>query len=422
MANAHDLAEWLGIPPDGLFNFKPSVRPVPLEVHIAGFPGKHYCPRMATMNKPTYRAILNHSPEKPVLVFVSSRRQTRLTALDLIAFCSADERGSQFVNMSTETLEPILSTIRDTSLRHTLAFGIGIHHAGLCESDRSTVERLFVEQSIMVLVCTSTLAWGVNFPAHLVVVKGTEFYDGKQKRYVDFPVTDVLQMMGRAGRPQFDQQGIAVILVHEPKKTFYRKFLYEPFPVESCLQEQLHDHINAEIVNGTITSKQDAVDFLTWTYFYRRLTRNPAYYHLDDASDETIAGFLSDLIETTFCDLENAGCIEVDETDSESVRPHTLGRVASYYYLKYTTVALFCAELHDVDVGPTELSTLLRVLCDASEFDELPVRHNEEYAVTYAYHAPDTLPCPNHLLAFSRSARLVALCQLVLPEFAAAGT
>jgi hypothetical protein len=46
-----------------------------------------------------------------------------------------------------------------------------------------------------VLVCTSTLAWGVNFPAHLVVVKGTEFFDGKLGRYVDFPVTDVLQMM-----------------------------------------------------------------------------------------------------------------------------------------------------------------------------------------------------------------------------------
>ena len=42
----------------GLFNFRPSVRPVPLEVHINGFPGKHYCPRMATMNKPTYQGQL----------------------------------------------------------------------------------------------------------------------------------------------------------------------------------------------------------------------------------------------------------------------------------------------------------------------------------------------------------------------------
>lgn len=63
------------------------------------------------------------------------------------------------------------------------------------------------------LIATGTLAWGVNLPAHLVVVKGTEYYDGKTKRYVDMPITDVLQMMGRAGRPQYDNQGIAVILV-----------------------------------------------------------------------------------------------------------------------------------------------------------------------------------------------------------------
>ena len=55
LANARDLADWLGIGQFGLFNFRPSVRPVPLEVHIAGFPGKHYCPRMATMNKPSYQ-------------------------------------------------------------------------------------------------------------------------------------------------------------------------------------------------------------------------------------------------------------------------------------------------------------------------------------------------------------------------------
>lgn len=52
------------------------------------------------------------------------------------------------------------------------------------------------------------------------------------KNYFTFCV-DVLQMMGRAGRPQFDDQGKAVILVHDIKKDFYKKFLYEPFPVES---------------------------------------------------------------------------------------------------------------------------------------------------------------------------------------------
>ena len=59
----------------GLFNFRPSVRPVPLEVHIRGFAGKHYCPRMATMNKPAYAAIKEHSPHKPVISMRLAQRR-----------------------------------------------------------------------------------------------------------------------------------------------------------------------------------------------------------------------------------------------------------------------------------------------------------------------------------------------------------
>ena len=54
-----------------------------------------------------------HSPLKPTLVFVSSRRQTRLTALDLIAFAAADERAEQFVHMpEEEELQDVLANIR----------------------------------------------------------------------------------------------------------------------------------------------------------------------------------------------------------------------------------------------------------------------------------------------------------------------
>lgn len=86
-------------------------------------------------------------------------------------------------------MDDIISTIKDNNLKLTLAFGIGMHHAGLQERDRRTVEELFVNQKIQMLIATSTLAWGVNFPAHLVVIKGTEYFDGKTCRYVDFPVT-----------------------------------------------------------------------------------------------------------------------------------------------------------------------------------------------------------------------------------------
>lgn len=184
-----------------MYNFRPSVRPIPMEVHIQGFPGRHYCPRMATMNKPCYAAIKEHSYGKPVIIFVASRRQTRLTALDLISYAAGDEDPRLFLTGKGDVdIDLICQTIGDGALKHTLQFGIGLHHAGLSGSDREVVEKLFLDGEIQVLVATSTLAWGVNLPAHLVIVKGTEFFDGKTSRYVDYPVTDVLQMMGRAGR------------------------------------------------------------------------------------------------------------------------------------------------------------------------------------------------------------------------------
>ncbi|KAK5892899.1 hypothetical protein CesoFtcFv8_013245 [Champsocephalus esox] len=373
LANARDLADWLGIGQVGLFNFRPSVRPVPLEVHIHGFPGQHYCPRMASMNKPTFQAIRSHSPAKPVLIFVSSRRQTRLTALDLIAYLATEDNPKQWLHQDEREIEVIIATVRDSNLKLTLAFGIGMHHAGLHERDRKTVEELFVNCKIQVLIATSTLAWGVNFPAHLVVVKGTEYYDGKTRRYVDYPITDVLQMMGRAGRPQFDDQGKAVILVHDIKKDFYKKFLYEPFPVESSLLSVLPDHLNAEVAAGTISSKQDAMDYITWTYFFRRLVMNPSYYSLEDVSHESINKFLSNLVEKSLRDLECSYCLEIKE-DDQTIEPLTYGRISSYYYLKHQTIRTFKERLR----AELPLHELLSVLTDAEEFSELPVRHNED--------------------------------------------
>ncbi|XP_019946883.1 activating signal cointegrator 1 complex subunit 3 [Paralichthys olivaceus] len=373
LANARDLADWLGIGQVGLFNFRPSVRPVPLEVHIHGFPGQHYCPRMASMNKPTFQAIRSHSPAKPVLIFVSSRRQTRLTALDLIAYLATEDNPKQWLHQDEREIEDIIATVRDSNLKLTLAFGIGMHHAGLHERDRKTVEELFVNCKIQILIATSTLAWGVNFPAHLVIVKGTEYFDGKSRRYVDYPITDVLQMMGRAGRPQFDDQGKAVILVHDIKKDFYKKFLYEPFPVESSLLSVLSDHLNAEIAAGTISSKQDAMDYITWTYFFRRLVMNPSYYSLEDIGHESVNKYLSSLVEKSLRDLECSYCMEIQE-DDRTIVPLTYGRISSYYYLRHQTIRMFKERLK----AEMPIHELLSVLTDAEEYAELPVRHNED--------------------------------------------
>ena len=105
---------------------------------------------MMSMNKPAYQAIQQHSPSKPSLIFVSSRRQTRMTALDLIAYLAGEDNPKMWLHMDEHEMERVASTIKDQNLKLTLAFGIGMHHAGLVERDRKTVEELYLNQKIQV--------------------------------------------------------------------------------------------------------------------------------------------------------------------------------------------------------------------------------------------------------------------------------
>ncbi len=236
------------------------------------------------------------------------------------------------------------------------------------------MEQLFADCVIQVLISTATLAWGVNLPAHLVIIKGGEYFDPKTHRYVDYAITDMLQMMGRAGRPQFDDSGEAVIMCTAAMKGFYKKFLYEPFPVESSLADVLHNHLNAEIVSGSITSRHDAVDYLTWTYLFRRILVNPTYYGLENSDLATVNKYLSQLVDETLHDLAESQCIELDDEDKSSIYPLTMGQIISYYYLHHKTARLFFTSLDE----NTTLPRLLQVLCMATEYAELPVRHNED--------------------------------------------
>lgn len=379
-ANASDLGNWLGVK-EGLFNFRHSVRPVPLEIFIDGFPEQRgFCPLMQSMNRPTFLAIKQHSPEKPVIVFVASRRQTRLTARDLINFCGMEDNPRRFLHMSEDDLALNLERVKDDALREALSFGIGLHHAGLVETDRSLSEELFANNKIQILVATSTLAWGVNLPAHLVVVKGTQFFDAKTEGYKDMDLTDVLQMLGRAGRPQFDSSGIARIFTQDAKKEFYKHFLHTGFPVESSLHKVLDNHLGAEISAGTIATKQDALDYLTWTFFFRRLHKNPSFYGLEISAEEhnTIAAqtmandYMIDLVETSLNDLAESSCIELSGTGD--IDATALGKIMSYYYLSHKTIRYLVQNAK----RSATFAEVLSWVSHATEYDELPVRHNED--------------------------------------------
>ncbi|RMX38463.1 hypothetical protein pdam_00016776, partial [Pocillopora damicornis] len=77
--------------------------------------------------------------------------------------------------------------------------GIGYHHAGLDPTDRRNIETMFIKGDLPVLFATSTLAVGVNLPAHLVIIKSTSHY--VMGVFQEYSETQILQMIGRAGRP-----------------------------------------------------------------------------------------------------------------------------------------------------------------------------------------------------------------------------
>jgi pre-mRNA-splicing helicase BRR2 len=375
LANAKDVSEWLGAPPSGLFNFHPNVRSVPLEIVIQGFDVANRSTRLLAMARPCYQAIKAYSPEKPVIIFAPDRKQARLTAIDLLLQAAADDKPRRFVQVEESVMAPHVAAVRESALQQTLAYGVAYYHEGMSESERGMLARLFEAGAIQVLVATESLAWGMTLQAKLVVIMDTKRFDGREQREVDYPMHDVLQMLGRASRPGLDVSGVCVLLCQSSKKEYYKKFIYEPLPVESHLDQRLTDHMNAEIVMKTIENKQDAVDWLTWTFYYRRLSQNPNYYGLQGVTHQHVSDHLSEAVESAVDTLQQYGRIAVE--DQNDLSAANLGLIAAYYYIRSPTIELFAKS---VQAG-TKRKGLLEVISAASEFDQVPVRMGEEGAL-----------------------------------------
>ena len=179
-------------------------------------------------------------------------------------------------------------------------------------------------------------------------------------------------MIGKASRPNLDSDSKCVLLCQTAKKNMFKKFLYEPLPIESHLDHCLHDHFNAEIVTKTIENKQDAVDYLTWTFLYKRMTQNPNYYGLQGVSYRHLSDHLSELVETTLNELEHSKCISIE--DDMDTSPLNLGMIAAYYYINYTTIELFSMSLGN----KTKIRGLIEIIAAAAEFEDLEIRHGED--------------------------------------------
>lgn len=271
LPNYKDVAAFLRVEEGkGLFYFDSTFRPCPLRQQFVGVTEKKAIKRFQLMNEICYEKVLDQvSQDNPVMVFVHSRKETAKTARFLRDMALEREQQTQFIapnGASRAVLEEESAKVHDANLKDLLAFGFGIHHAGMGREDRTVTEELFAERHIKVLVCTATLAWGVNLPAHAVIIKGTQIYNPEKGRWSELSPQDVLQMLGRAGRPQYDQYGEGIIITNHAELQYYTSLLNQQLPIESQFVSRLVDNLNAEIVLGTIRNIKDAVEWLSFTY------------------------------------------------------------------------------------------------------------------------------------------------------------
>ncbi|KAK1442902.1 hypothetical protein BgAZ_304200 [Babesia gibsoni] len=382
LANSGEIADWLQVKRSRLFNFSSAVRPVLCNLYIDGFPIKAYCPRMNSMNKPAFSTIMRHDVDAPVLVFVSSRRQTRSTAQDFLGLLQAK-------SLKWGPKMELKEEFTDENMNCFVEYGIGIHHAGLHDRDRTRIEEMFLRGEIKVLIATSTLAWGVNLPAKVVIIKGTEYYDGKTKKYADYSVTDIMQMVGRAGRKLQDKEAYAYIYTESRKVDFYKAFMFSPFPAESSFHEYIFDTLNSEIASGAVASYLQTLQYIKNTFFYKKLQANKMYYLRvellkgcnHENSPEELANYA-----VTRClqGLKEMGCVSMDHNDAydtdlenQTLFPTILGLLASQYYVGCKTMAGFITAVEQVS-KEVHVMKALRIIADAKEFSEVPMRHNED--------------------------------------------
>lgn len=384
LGNARDVGDWLGCSHSSVFNFSSASRPVPMEVHIQSFNVPHFPSLMIAMAKPAYLAITEYAPNSPILAFVPSRKQAKLTANDILAYALADsdrEGGeSRFLNIEAQDLRPHLERVHDRELAEVLEHGVGYYHEDLSRADKRIVERLYEAGAIQVVIASRETAWSIPLTAHMVIIMSVQSYEGKEHRYVDYPITDVLQMLGRSiQRGDEDESSRCVLLCQSSRKEYFKKFLAEGLPLESRLNSFAEDFFNAEIVARTVDNKQAAVDILTWTLMYRRLRQNPQAYNCQGSSQQAIGEFLSELVETALGNLENSKCVAIE--DEYDVSPLNLGMIASFYNVSYMTVDVFNMSLKE----RTKIKGLLEIVGSAAEFEDLPMRQHEDIVLRRLY-------------------------------------
>lgn len=364
IANPDELASWLRVPPSNKLIFSEEYRSVPLEKKVYGYDSRSNPYQFEKyLSMKLTDVIRLHSEGKPTLVFCTTQKGT----VDACESLLGSWDSSQFIkgNDHARLLLQRSSEVDNSDLKRFLPCGIGYHNASLSAQSRRIVESLFRDGLLGVLCTTTTLAQGVNLPARLVIIKSTSCY--AQGGIREYTLSEIQQMIGRAGRPQFDYKGVAVLMTDRSNLSKYLALMSTDGklePLESNLLSQLPEHLNAEIVLGTFSDKNSAVEYFEKTLMFLRLQNREA---------------LTQRIQECLEKLEKSKMIWVNQSTGK-FQSLPVGVESSKFYLSVETLFQFAKGVLESPNGPTVNSKkgLLDFLTKAQEFEKMKPKQSEK--------------------------------------------
>ncbi|KAF9469215.1 hypothetical protein BDZ94DRAFT_1181827, partial [Collybia nuda] len=377
--NIDDIASWIGSQdnsgrPAKIFEFGEDYRPCRLSRIVIGVPRRKNQNDFAfnkTLDFKLFDALQQHSVGKPILIFCSTRKGVFTTAEHLMKDYIEAEKSRQPLPWSHPP--KIDQSFHDKRLTEFASFGIGVHHAGLTLEDRRTTEDLYLKGTLRIITATSTLAVGVNLPAHMVVIKGVQTFQNNVS--IEYSDLDVIQMLGRAGRPQFDKNGIAIILCEVTLENKYKSLAQGKTILESSLHKNLTEHLNSEVGLRTITDINSAKEWLRGSFLFQRIRKNPGHYALGKEDNQTWEGRVDDLVTQSVATLRKSELIEspFSGDDSGSLTSTEFGDIMSKFYIRQSTMQLIL----NLAERPT-LREILEMISASEELSETKMRVSEK--------------------------------------------
>ncbi|KAL5699087.1 RNA helicase [Ranunculus cassubicifolius] len=315
--NYEDVAAFLRVSKEkGLFCFDSSFRPCPLAQQYVRITDTKPLGRFQLMNDLCYEKVKAAAGKRQILIYVHSMEETIRTASEIRGKALAD--GSLFLtehSASREAINNYAALVTNIYLKELLPYGYAIYHTGMATGDCNIVKRLFGDGHVQVLVSTVEFAWHVNLPAHTVIVKGTDVLDYENGLWCELGPLDVMQMLGCARKALPNSSPEAVVLTDITKRKYCLALMNEKLPLESQFIFKLPDHLMTEILIGSVQNVRDACHWLSYTYFFIRMLKNPTLYgllHEDLAKDVLLGERRADLVHAAATILEKKDWVKYD--------------------------------------------------------------------------------------------------------------